>query len=1270
MIGAHWPALLLASGEEPFDSVERRLERALAAACAVAWEWDVGTGESSLSAGSMALLSLKDHPTNGSFALVHPADRDWLQQVVIKSARGELPYDFEFRLLRPDGEVEWVRDRGQLERDPAGRPLRLAGVAQLITDQKRTEAAYAATFEQAAVGMAHVALNGAFRKVNDTLCRIAGRTREALLRLSFQDITHPDDLDAGVAQANDLLAGRVATYSMEKRYIRPDGAVVWIKLTVSLMRDAAGRPDYFISVMDDIGERKRAETAQHRSEARFRALVEASSQAVWRASPSGEGLVEDRGWAALTGQSADQKAGWGWLETIHPEDRAGTEAAWRQAVALQTPFALEHRVLLHDGTYRNMVARAVPVPAEDGSTREWVGSHGVADRRGAYIATLAAQDALAELQSVYDTAPVGLCVLDAETRWIRINRRMAEINGLPVETHIGRRVRDLLPGVADQVEARHRLVMQTGEPALGIEIVGHTLSQPGVTRTWMSNWFPLRDADSRVVGVNVVTQEVTEQRAAEEQQRRLLRLIETCTDFIAIMDADGRYTYINRSGRCMVGLDDDADLDNVRFGDFVAPVSQEAVLTGWLSEARDCGVCEGEVRLIHPRTGAMTDVHRTVFALRDREGVLTGYATIKRDVTTAKAAAAALAESEARFRGTFEQAAVGFAHVGLDGRWLRVNGRLCDLFGYTETELLERSVQDLTYPDDLPATLDNINRLLAGDIATYTIEKRYIRKDGSPLWADLTASLLHDGAGAPKHFIAVVEDISHRMGLEATLRAFYEISPLLMGTLELAAGGDLVRLHSNPAANRFTGGADGITESISTRAAGVPEKVIALVRARAEEAIAHGKPVAFECIYPTAAGPREIAATIAPLPTRGPAGGPTIFYVSQDITERHAAEARLAESEARLRLATEAGQVGVFDWNLRTNELRWDARLRAMWAVPPGAPTSVETFCAGLHPDDRERVVTAVAASLRPASGGFHQTEYRVIGLADGVERVIAARGRVSFESEQAVRMLGTAVDVTAQRRADAVLARGKADLEHLVEAHARDLRQTHARLAQAEKLAALGQLAGGIAHDFNNVLQAVQGAAEMIRVRPNNQAATRRNVEIIEEVARRGTAVTQRMLTFARRGKRQTEPVDPAAALAAMRDLLRHALGSLVAIVVEAEASLPPVLADKEQLETVLVNLATNARDAMPNGGTLTLSAMLDVVHQNGGPHGAGRPRSVRLQAGSYVRLSVADTGIGMTPAMLARVTEPFFTTKPEGRVPASGWAWPRTSRKRMGAP
>ena len=294
-----------------------------------------------------------------------------------------------------------MRDRGQLERDPAGRPLRLAGVAQLITDQKRTEAAYAATFEQAAVGMAHVALNGAFRKVNDTLCRIAGRTREALLRLSFQDITHPDDLDAGVAQANDLLAGRVATYSMEKRYIRPDGAVVWIKLTVSLMRDAAGRPDYFISVMDDIGERKRAETAQHRSEARFRALVEASSQAVWRASPSGEGLVEDRGWAALTGQSADQKAGWGWLETIHPEDRAGTEAAWRQAVALQTPFALEHRVLLHDGTYRNMVARAVPVPAEDGSTREWVGSHGVADRRGAYIATLAAQDALAEL-------PVGL----------------------------------------------------------------------------------------------------------------------------------------------------------------------------------------------------------------------------------------------------------------------------------------------------------------------------------------------------------------------------------------------------------------------------------------------------------------------------------------------------------------------------------------------------------------------------------------------------------------------------------------------------------------------------------------------------------------------------------------------------------------------------------------------------------------------------------------------------------------------------------------------
>lgn len=132
--------------------------------------------------------------------------------------------------------------------------------------------------------------------------------------------------------------------------------------------------------------------------------------------------------------------------------------------------------------------------------------------------------------------------------------------------------------------------------------------------------------------------------------------------------------------------------------------------------------------------------------------------------------AAALRESEQRFRATFEQAAVGIAHVGLDGRWLRVNQRLCEILGYIDTELQQRTFQDITYPADLNLDLDHLRKLLAGDIETYTLEKRYRRQDGSVIWAELTVALKRTPDGAPDYFISVIQDISARKELEKRLR--------------------------------------------------------------------------------------------------------------------------------------------------------------------------------------------------------------------------------------------------------------------------------------------------------------------------------------------------------------------------------------------------------------------------------------------------------------------------------------------------------------------
>ena len=202
---------------------------------------------------------------------------------------------------------------------------------------------------------------------------------------------------------------------------------------------------------------------------------------------------------------------------------------------------------------------------------------------------------------------------------------------------------------------------------------------------------------------------------------------------------------------------------------------------------------------------------------------------------------------------------------------------------------------------------------------------------------------------------------------------------------------------------------------------------------------------------------------------------------------------------------------------------------------------------------------------------------------------------------------------------------------------------RAQARVAHAERMTALGALAGGIAHDFNNTLQAVAGNAELIGRRPNDAAEVRRLAHMVLEAAERGGSISRRLLAFARRDALSPEPVDPVAMLTDMCELLRRTLGPWIVVDTLAAPGLPPFLADRRQLETVLLNLASNARDALPNGGDVTLSATSETVTEP--------DHQAHLNPGCYIRLSVTDNGIGMDAATLARAAEPFFTTKPKGQ-------------------
>lgn len=252
-------------------------------------------------------------------------------------------------------------------------------------------------------------------------------------------------------------------------------------------------------------------------------------------------------------------------------------------------------------------------------------------------------------------------------------------------------------------------------------------------------------------------------------------------------------------------------------------------------------------------------------------------------------------------------------------------------------------------------------------------------------------------------------------------------------------------------------------------------------------------------------------------------------------------------------------------------------------------------------------------------------------------------------------------VDVTERRAAQERVARLLQTLEARVreEVAAREAAQIAA--AQAQKMQALGQLAGGVAHDFNNVLQAVSGAVSLIETRADNPSEVLRFARTAAAAAERGSAVAGRLLSFARRGGLRPAPVYAAELLRDVREILAHTLGTQITVRLAVSGRAGSLLADKAQLETALLNLAANARDAMPEGGMLTLRAEPDTVMETL-RHPAG------LRSGAYVRLDVVDTGTGMDAATLARATEPFFTTKPIDKGTGLGLAMARGVAEELG--
>jgi PAS domain S-box-containing protein len=592
-----------------------------------------------------------------------------------------------------------------------------------------------------------------------------------------------------------------------------------------------------------------------------------------------------------------------------------------------------------------------------------------------------------------------------------------------------------------------------------------------------------------------------------------------------------------------------------------------------------------------------------------------------------------LSQSEAWLQTILDSEPECVSLSGQDGLVLDMNpAGLRMVEAADRASVLGTEVVQLVHPSDREAYLDLHRSVQAG--SSGRLQFRIIGLRGAERWVETHAAPLRSSDGEVVAVIAVTRDISERMRAEAALRETQRRLSTLMDHLpgmayrcrhepgwptEFLSNG-VVALTGYHPADLLEGGPRSFSELMDPDHRDRTWKEV-------ETAVRAREPFELEYRIVTADGSEKWVWERGQA-VYGPDGKPIALegFIT-DVTERKRGADALLISEERFRLLSRVTSDAIYDWDIKDGSVWWSEGTEKLFGLTREQLGSVlNSWAERIHPEDVDRVMDAVESAVDALVETF-TVEYR-FRRGDGTYADVLDRAYVIRDADgRAVRMIGGVSDLTERKRLEG-------------------------QLLHSQKMESVGRLAGGVAHDFNNLLTVILGTVDLAgsAIKPGDPLSA--DLAEIKDAAERAAGLTQQLLAFSRRQVLQPRVVDINAAIASTLALLRRVIGEDIEIRFTPGADLWSVRADPGQFEQVLLNLAVNARDAMPTGGLLSIATRNLTVDET---YAAGHPV---MRPGPYVSITVSDSGLGMDADTREHAFEPFYTTKPVGKGTGLGLA------------